>query len=911
MVKKNTRMLPRKISIKKILSGTLLCTMLLNGFAPSMSANEIQFSKAKTGKDISAVQQSDTTTEDTAGSTSSSSTENVEESTATTETISESSTTTDESSESVENSSTTTETGDSSSTTESSSTNQETTESTDEAAKQQSTEDVEVGKQGTNHKKGTYAMQSGGISLRAASVIDKVYANNPNLPGKHFIDVASWNGNISVAEYQKIKSYGVTSVSVKLTEGTSYTNPYAENQINNAKAAGLTVSAYHYSLYTSAQTAQAEANYFADAANRLGLNKNTIMFNDAEDPTLINNGRDAHNNSLAFNRQLQAKGFSNAALYIGKYWITNGYINTSAFGKDRVWVAQYPYSPDQSMQWNNDHGAWQWSSNMHFPGIANYENRPFDISMSYSAFFSAPNPGPDLSKYYTTNPGRVIVKQDDNFYNDVNFTDPGLRVKKNTLVTVKSIQTTASGIPRLYTDKGYLTANKSYVVAAQSNIDSYFTTNPKKVRLKADDYYYADTDFKQRLNKVSKGTIVEVEDLAYTQSGIFRLKTKNGYLTANKNIVEQFLEMSDLYYTANPGQIITLKNDQYYKDVEFSTAGESVPTGTVIKVTGIEKTKSGIPRLKTNKGYYTANKDYVIATVSGIDNYYTMRPTQVVLKANDAYYRDPEFLHKGASVNKGTLVNVTGVEYRENAVPRLITPKGYLTANKSYVQEVPSNINDYYYSNINQVVMKKNDSYYKDVSFSQKGDPVLKDEVIKVQDIVFTTSGIPRLKTAKGYVTANKSYVMTLFSNSDNYFIENPRKIIMLKEDRYYSDLAFNNPGATIPKGRVIDVLGVEFTTTGVPRLKTANGYITANKTYVTAAANSNNNYFVTNPNKVQLLVDDHYYKDLNFTQKGNAIKKGTILTIEGIEYTASGMPRLKTADGYITANQAYVKKVN
>ncbi len=111
------------------------------------------------------------------------------------------------------------------------------------------------------------------------------------------------------------------------------------------------------------------------------------MFNDAEDPTLTNNGRNAHANSVAFNQQLKALGYKNDALYVGKWWLTNGYIDTSAFGRDRVWVAQYPYTPDSSMQWNNDHGAWQWSSQMYFPGLANYEGRPFDISMTYSNFF--------------------------------------------------------------------------------------------------------------------------------------------------------------------------------------------------------------------------------------------------------------------------------------------------------------------------------------------------------------------------------------------------------------------------------------------------------------------------------------------------------------------------------------------
>ena len=171
-----------------------------------------------------------------------------------------------------------------------------------------------------------------------------------------------------------------------MTEGTWYVNPYAAGQIRNAKAAGLKVSAYHYSMYVSAATAQDEARYFAQAAANSGLDKNTIMFNDAEDPTLTNNGRNAHANSVAFNQQLKALGYKNDALYVGKWWLTNGYIDTSAFGRDRVWVAQYPYTPDSSMQWNNDHGAWQWSSQMYFPGLANYEGRPFDISMTYSNF---------------------------------------------------------------------------------------------------------------------------------------------------------------------------------------------------------------------------------------------------------------------------------------------------------------------------------------------------------------------------------------------------------------------------------------------------------------------------------------------------------------------------------------------
>lgn len=74
-----------------------------------------------------------------------------------------------------------------------------------------------------------------------------VSATNNDTPRKDFIDVSSHNGSISVASYQTMKKYGVKGVVVKLTEATSYKNPYAKEQIANAKKAGLNVSAYHYS----------------------------------------------------------------------------------------------------------------------------------------------------------------------------------------------------------------------------------------------------------------------------------------------------------------------------------------------------------------------------------------------------------------------------------------------------------------------------------------------------------------------------------------------------------------------------------------------------------------------------------------------------------------------------------------
>ena len=125
--------------------------------------------------------------------------------------------------------------------------------------------------------------------------------------------------------------------------------------------------------------------------------------------------------------------------------------------------------------------------------------------------------------------------------------------------------------------------------------------------------------------------------------------------------------------------------------------------------------------------------------------------------------------------------------------------------------------------------MKTNDYYYQDVNFSKKGESVSKDTLIKVLSVDYTENGLPRLKTAKGYITANKTYVTKLVSNSDNYFTENPHQIIMRGSDQLYPDVEFSNASRTLSSGPVVPVKGIEYYPNGFLRLKTEEGHLTAN----------------------------------------------------------------------------------
>ena len=213
-----------------------------------------------------------------------------------------------------------------------------------------------------------------------------------DIKGTSFVDVSSHNGHISVDDYRKLAQQGVGGVVVKLTEGTHYTNPFAESQVRNAQGAGLQVSTYAFSHYTSDEEARAEARYYVAFANRLGLPKNTVMVNDMEDPKM-QNGINQHTQAWA--DEMRRLGYSNLMYYTSASWLdqnnlrSKGPVNTSQFGYSNFWVAQYPSSNlnldgAKSLKYNSGAGAWQFTAQAQL--LAG--KHVFDHSVDYSGRFT-------------------------------------------------------------------------------------------------------------------------------------------------------------------------------------------------------------------------------------------------------------------------------------------------------------------------------------------------------------------------------------------------------------------------------------------------------------------------------------------------------------------------------------------
>jgi len=218
--------------------------------------------------------------------------------------------------------------------------------------------------------------------------------SNPDAQVKKstFVDVSSHNGHISKEDYQHLAEKGVNGIVVKLTEGTSYKNPYAASQTQNAQAAGMQVSAYAFSHYTNEAEARAEARYFAEEAKRLNLPSSTVMVNDIEDSDMRPN---INATTQAWADEMRRMGFSNLMYYTSASWLdrnnlrTKGPIQTEKFGLENFWVAQYPTSKlsadnAKTLKYNSEAGAWQFTSQAELL----LGRHVFDQSVDYTGRFT-------------------------------------------------------------------------------------------------------------------------------------------------------------------------------------------------------------------------------------------------------------------------------------------------------------------------------------------------------------------------------------------------------------------------------------------------------------------------------------------------------------------------------------------
>ncbi|NJE31825.1 hypothetical protein E0K97_01705 [Lactobacillus agilis] len=206
------------------------------------------------------------------------------------------------------------------------------------------------------------------------------------------VDLASYQRWMTQNDFNTLKALGVSTVIIKLTESTTYTNPEATKFINYARNAGLNIAIYHYVRFNNVSAAVGEGNYLANSMRSHGLSGDTLIFADIEDEdTIVNSSNSNAIASLnAFWNTLNGRGFTNHAVYVYQSYLYRDAV-ISTVGRDRTWLAQYPYTPTrggyyETLHKNEGYGAWQFASTAYLPGRAYMGS--IDVSHDYNGLLT-------------------------------------------------------------------------------------------------------------------------------------------------------------------------------------------------------------------------------------------------------------------------------------------------------------------------------------------------------------------------------------------------------------------------------------------------------------------------------------------------------------------------------------------
>ena len=159
---------------------------------------------------------------------------------------------------------------------------------------------------------------------------------------------------VDVASYQSTNvSYtGAKFAIIKLTQGTGYLNPKADQQIKSAKAHGLLPAGYFYANHgNSVSKARSEAKYAVAKAKALGIPIGSYIADDFEQGSGNNvNGSASANTDaiLAAMQEIKSAGYQ-PLIYSGAYVLRNRMSISrivKSFGTC-LWVASYKISGRQ------------------------------------------------------------------------------------------------------------------------------------------------------------------------------------------------------------------------------------------------------------------------------------------------------------------------------------------------------------------------------------------------------------------------------------------------------------------------------------------------------------------------------------------------------------------------------------
>jgi GH25 family lysozyme M1 (1,4-beta-N-acetylmuramidase) len=170
------------------------------------------------------------------------------------------------------------------------------------------------------------------------------------------IDISAWQENI---DWDAVKAAGAEFAIIKLGQNNRVDSMFYEH-VQNALLAGMKVGVYVYSVATSIEDAQNEADFVHYQLS--GLTPDMGIWFDAEDERM--EGNDITAICAAFVERLKAYQHNYIGVYSSYNWLTNGNIDPATLDCP-IWCAQY--NSECNYEGSNLH-FWQFTDSWEIAG---------------------------------------------------------------------------------------------------------------------------------------------------------------------------------------------------------------------------------------------------------------------------------------------------------------------------------------------------------------------------------------------------------------------------------------------------------------------------------------------------------------------------------------------------------------
>ena len=206
------------------------------------------------------------------------------------------------------------------------------------------------------------------VTMPMYILIAPVYAFGPSSSNIYDgIDVSGWQGNI---DYSEVASSGIEIVYMKASEGTSFVDPYFNQNYTNAKANGLKVGFYHYLTARSNSEAVAQANFFVSTIS--GMIPDCRLAMDFESFGSLST-EEINEIGLTFMQTVESLSGKKMVIYSDTSNASN--IFGGGLTNYPLWVAQYEVEePTPNGNWDSWVG-WQYTDAGEISGIDGYVDR--------------------------------------------------------------------------------------------------------------------------------------------------------------------------------------------------------------------------------------------------------------------------------------------------------------------------------------------------------------------------------------------------------------------------------------------------------------------------------------------------------------------------------------------------------